>query len=43
VSVRITERRSRQPAVIFGAVRTPQRVDMRRRVRLHELLATSEA
>jgi polysaccharide export outer membrane protein len=41
VSVRITERRSRQPAVIFGAVRTPQRVDMRRRVRLHELLATS--
>jgi polysaccharide export outer membrane protein len=41
VSVRITERRSRQPAVIFGAVRTPQRVDMRRRVRLHELVATS--
>ena len=41
VSVRITERRSRQPAVIFGAVRTPQRVDTRRRVRLHELLATS--
>lgn len=41
VSVRITDRRSRQPAVIFGAVRTPQRVDMRRRVRLHELLATS--
>ncbi len=41
VSVRITERRSRQPAVIFGAVRTASRVDMRRRVRLHELLATS--
>ena len=41
VSVRITERRSRPPAVIFGAVRTAQRVDMRRRVRLHELLATS--
>lgn len=41
VSVRITERRSRPPAVIFGAVRTAQRVDMRRRVRLHELLAIS--
>jgi len=41
VSVRISERRSRQPAVIFGAVRTPARVDMRRRVRLHELVATS--
>ena len=41
VSVRILERRSRPPAVIFGAVRNAQRVDMRRRVRLHELLATS--
>jgi len=41
VSVRITDRRSRPPAVIFGAVRTASRVDMRRRVRLHELLATS--
>ena len=41
VSVRITERRSRPPAVIFGAVRSAQRVDMRRRVRLHELLAAS--
>src|SRR5262249_37299456 len=38
VSVRVTERRSRPPAVIFGAVRNAQRVDMRRRVRLHELL-----
>ena len=41
VSVRLTERRSRPPAVIFGAVRNAQRVDMRRRVRLHELLASS--
>ena len=41
VSVRIMERRSRPPAVIFGAVRNAQRVDMRRRVRLHELLASS--
>src|ERR1043166_2089935 len=41
VSVRIKERRSRPPAVIYGAVRTPQRVEMRRRVRLHELVASS--
>jgi polysaccharide export outer membrane protein len=41
VSVRILERRSRQPAVIFGAVRAPTRVQMMRRVRLHELLALS--
>lgn len=41
VSVRLTERRSRPPAVIFGAVRSAQRVDMRRRVRLHELMAAS--
>lgn len=41
VSVRILERRSRPPAVIYGAVRSAQRVDMRRRVRLHELLASS--
>jgi polysaccharide biosynthesis/export protein len=39
VSVRILERRSRPPAVIFGAVRSPMRVQMMRRVRLHELLA----
>jgi protein involved in polysaccharide export with SLBB domain len=39
VSVRILERRSRPPAVIFGAVRAPTRVQMLRRVRLHELLA----
>ena len=41
VSVRIKERRSRPPAVIYGAVRNAQRIDMRRRVRLHELLASS--
>jgi polysaccharide export outer membrane protein len=41
VSVRIMERRSRPPAVIFGAVRAPTRVQMMRRVRLHELLALS--
>jgi protein involved in polysaccharide export with SLBB domain len=41
VSVRILERRSRPPAVIYGAVRAPTRVQMMRRVRLHELLALS--
>jgi polysaccharide export outer membrane protein len=41
VSVRILERRSRQPAVVFGAVRSPARVPMIRRVRLHEMLATA--
>jgi len=38
VSVLIKERKSRQPATISGAVRTPMQVDMRRQVRLHELV-----
>src|ERR1041384_4431 len=41
VSVRITERRSRPPAVVFGAVRAPTRIQMMRRVRLHELLVAA--
>ena len=41
VSVRILERRSRQPAVVFGAVRSPAHVPMIRRLRLHEMLATA--
>lgn len=41
VSVRVTERRSRPPAVVFGAVRAPTRIEMRRRVRLHELLVAA--
>src|SRR5258706_13196768 len=41
VSVRILERRSRPPAVVFGAVRSASRVMMNRRVRLHELLANA--
>ncbi len=41
VSVRITERNSRQPATVFGAVRQPTRVEMKRKVRLNELLAVS--
>jgi protein involved in polysaccharide export with SLBB domain len=39
ISVRIAERNSRQPATIFGAVRTPTRAQMQRRVRLNELMA----
>lgn len=38
VSVRITERKSRPPATISGAVRSPMQVTMLRRVRLHELV-----
>lgn len=38
VSVRVTERKSRPPATISGAVRTPLQVTMMRRIRLHELL-----
>ena len=41
VSVRITERKSRQPATVFGAVRQPMRIQMQRRVRLNELMAAS--
>lgn len=41
VSVRISERKSRQPATVFGAVRQPTRVTMQRRVRLNELMAVS--
>jgi polysaccharide biosynthesis/export protein len=41
VSVRITERKSRQPATVFGAVRQPTRVQMQRKVRLNELMAAS--
>jgi len=42
VSLRVAEARSRPPAVVFGAVRNPQRVVMNRRgVRLLELLSYS--
>lgn len=41
VSVRILERRSRPPAIVFGAVRLPSRVPMNRRLRLHEVLVTA--
>ncbi len=41
VSVRISERNSRQPATVFGAVRQPTRVEMKRKVRLNELVTVS--
>lgn len=39
VSLRVTEMRSRPPAVVFGAVRNPTPFQMNRRVRLLELLS----
>ena len=41
VSVRISERNSRQPATVFGAVRQATRVEMKRKVRLNELMAVA--
>ena len=41
VSVRITQRNSRQPATVFGAVRQPTRLQMMRKVRLNEIMAAS--
>lgn len=41
ISVRVTGRNSRPPATVLGAVLTPTRVQMQRRVRLNELIAAS--
>lgn len=41
ISVRITQRNSRPPATVFGAVRQPTRIQMQRKVRLNELMAAS--
>jgi polysaccharide export outer membrane protein len=41
VSVRVTGRNSRPPAIIYGAIRVPQRLAMQRRVRLSEVIAVS--
>lgn len=41
VSVRITDRKSRLPATVFGAVRQPTQVTMKRTVRLNELMTAS--
>lgn len=41
VSVRIADRKSRPPATVFGAVRQPTQVTMKRKVRLNELMTAS--
>jgi polysaccharide export outer membrane protein len=41
ISVRVTGRNSRPPAMIFGAVPAPTRIQMFRTVRLHELITAS--
>ncbi|MGB7925729.1 MAG: polysaccharide biosynthesis/export family protein [Pyrinomonadaceae bacterium] len=41
VSVRVTGRNSRPPAIVHGAVNQPQRVQMMRSVRLNEIIAVS--
>lgn len=41
VSLRVSEMRSRPPAVVFGAVRSPTRVGMNRRTQLLEVLAAA--
>jgi polysaccharide biosynthesis/export protein len=41
ISVRVMERNSRQPATVFGGVRQPTRVEMKRRIRLNELMAVA--
>jgi polysaccharide biosynthesis/export protein len=42
VSVRISERKSRLPATVQGAVRQPMRVFMQRRVKLNEVIAAAQ-
>lgn len=39
ISVRVTQRKSRQPATVYGEVRTPQQVELRRNARLLELIS----
>lgn len=41
VSVRIAERKSRQPVAVWGAVRQPTRIPLVRKVRLNEIVAAS--
>jgi len=41
VNLRLVEAKSRPPAVVFGAVRSPQRVQMMRKVKLLDVLASS--
>ncbi|MDQ3041671.1 MAG: SLBB domain-containing protein [Acidobacteriota bacterium] len=39
ISVRVTQRKSRPPATVYGEVRTQQQVDLRREARLLELIS----
>lgn len=41
VNLRLTEAKSRPPAVVFGAVRSPSRVQMQRKVKLLDVLASA--
>jgi polysaccharide export outer membrane protein len=41
VNLRLVDAKSRPPAVVFGAVRSPSRVQMQRKVKLLDLLASS--
>lgn len=41
VSVRISERKSRQPATVYGAVRQSTRAQMQRKIRLNELIVVA--
>lgn len=41
VNLRLTDAKSRPPAIVFGAVRSPSRVQMQRKVKLLDLLAAS--
>ena len=41
VNLRVTDARSRPPAVVFGAVRAPSRVQMQRKVKLLDVLASA--
>ncbi len=41
ISVSVTERKSRPPATIYGAIRTPQQIDLRRKATLMELISIS--
>lgn len=41
VSVSVTERKSRPPATIYGAITTPQQIELRRKATLMELISIS--
>lgn len=41
VNVRVTDRKSRRPATIYGEVRNPQQVELRREARLLEMISVA--